>query len=461
MIEKEKRTRLIKVAIASVLIITALSCELWQGNDSPGLALIQVQEAVDRASPGDTIVLPAGKVSWDYKLIIRKGIILKGAGIDKTVIVNNYDGVESDYDVAMIVYKPDDFEANQPLRITGITFDINNRGNGILLAHNRSSSLTIQTRIRIDHNKFKNAKATNPSHQAILNNGMRGVVDSNVFEDLVYPIRNASSRNDKLWWDNWEGIVYGKEDNNMYYEDNVFTGVIFLMDSQFSNRYALRYNTIYVMADAYPMLDSHGNAGEGEMYSSFGGEVYGNLIYGPEDFKINLLDQRGGKFLVFMNTLVASGDVSMWVKVRDEHPDYENPTTNPQPQYINDSYFFLNRESYTGAVSGVVEGPQWSDNPPDHLHCPTADRDYFNGRDDFDGSSGVGYGPLSSRPAAKLVGVGYWATDQNIANLEGMVGKSPATPISGTLYKCTSPGVWTPYFKPYTYPHPLRTLLGD
>ena len=40
-------------------------------------------------------------------------------------------------------------------------------------------------------------------------------------------------------------------------------------------------------------------------------------------------------------------------------------------------------------------------------------------------------------------------------SLTGMVGRSPATPISGTLYKCTATNTWTSYYTPYTYPHPL------
>jgi hypothetical protein len=37
-----------------------------------------------------------------------------------------------------------------------------------------------------------------------------------------------------------------------------------------------------------------------------------------------------------------------------------------------------------------------------------------------------------------------------------MAGKNTSTPISGILYKCTATNTWTSYYKPYTYPHPLR-----
>jgi len=424
-----------------------------------------VQAAIATAKAGDIVLVPEGRAVWGSKLVIRKGITLKGAGIDRTVIVNGYDG-KDDYDACLIMYRPDDFEANQAFRITGFTFDINNKSEGIMLAHHKDPSLRPQTKIRIDHNKFINAMASDLSHQAIINNGMRGVVDNNIFEDCIYPIRNQWCYGDgRLWWDNWEEwglLVYGAADNNMYYEDNVFSNCKIVMDSQYANRYVFRYNTVYHKAESYvSTLDLHGNQG-GQMYSSFGGEVYGNLIflsYG-NGAGVRVLDHRGGKFLCFMNTVVqSSGSFYAYINVRDEYPDSDNPTVNPSPQFPNDSYYFLNRNNYTGGY-WAVEEYQHSDNPP-YYECPLMDRDYFVGTDSFNGTTGVGYGPLSARPTPQKAGVGYWATDQKIADLKNMVGNNPATPISGTLYKCTAPGVWTAYFTPYTYPHPLRNLLND
>jgi hypothetical protein len=62
----------------------------------------------------------------------------------------------------------------------------------------------------------------------------------------------------------------------------------------------------------------------------------------------------------------------------------------------------------------------------------------------FNGTTGVGQGSLSARPATctagpggNTPGVGYWATDTN------------------TLYVCNPTNTWTTYYTPYTYPHPL------
>jgi hypothetical protein len=71
----------------------------------------------------------------------------------------------------------------------------------------------------------------------------------------------------------------------------------------------------------------------------------------------------------------------------------------------------------------------------------------------FDGTTGMGFGPLANRPAscttstetafdpARGAGVGYFATDQG---------------PQGTLYTCSATNTWAIYYIPYTYPHPLQ-----
>jgi hypothetical protein len=474
-----------------------------------------VSTAIASAQSGDTVIVPAGNCTWSSGLTITKGIYVLGAGAGATNITctssRNY----------VITYQPSDLAGNHPFRVSGFTFDMDNQSYGIELNAAHSSDLTIQTNIRIDHNTF-----TNTTGQAIWNNGMRGVIDNNTFSDIVYPIRHPSSPgNGERWWDNWDGILFGAEDNNMYIEDNTFTGITAIMDCQYANRYAFRYNTVIVTGQAYPLLDMHGNQGEGYMYACFGGEVYGNDVTMPEG---QLLDQRGGKAVVFYNRVNGS---TLGIKVREEYDDARNPTINPQPQHVSDSYYWNNRagsrlfsgyepmsetRTATGGGDNYLDDAQanfpsgygdpdrygleiiggtgtgqyrlitdaqptrltvainWLTNPDatsqyrivsDCCNVIAENSEFYNQKIDFDGTVGVGCGTISSRPATCTPGVAYWATEQSCTAIDDAnVGAHPTTPISGTLYKCIAPNTWTAYFTPYTYPHPLRgeaKLEGD
>jgi len=68
----------------------------------------------------------------------------------------------------------------------------------------------------------------------------------------------------------------------------------------------------------------------------------------------------------------------------------------------------------------------------------------------FNGTAGIGQGPLSARPATCTPAVGYWATDQGNWNQSG---SGP----QGQLFVCTATNTWTLYYTPFAYPHPLAT----
>jgi hypothetical protein len=116
--------------------------------------------------------------------------------------------------------------------------------------------------------------------------------------------------------------------------------------------------------------------------------------------------------------------------------------------------------------ANVAAGIRYGRTSTEGIHVKE-NRDYFTQRsaaftgakgvEGGDTTSGVGCGTLANRPVTCTVGVGYWATDQSCTDLTGMIGATPGTPISGTLYKCTATDTWTSYYTPYTYPHPLRT----
>ena len=470
-IEGGQRMAYVKKGKKKTPIILLLLCFLLLGTDAyaactgssptwtatPDYA--SVSSCVSQATTSDTVNVSAGSQTWTSTLTITKGINLIGAGIGNTVITNS---VVNGW---IIIYSPSTPTNNDPLRISGFTFNLNSTCNGINLSAVNNTPPTAQTKIRIDHNRFTGSPSSY-SYQAIWNNGMRGVIDHNTFDSIIYPIRNAVGPNTgSLWWDNWSLVIFGATDNNMYFEDNVFTGTEIIMDCQYSNRYAFRYNTVTLSTGAYPMLDMHGNQPGGAMWACFGGEVYGNQI-NAGTYNADMLDQRGGKVVMFNNNFSSSG--SAYTQVREEYDD-AGSTTTQQPQHPVDSYYWNNRLNLTGSLISTNVAGTATESLESNRVAPQANMDFFTQGASFDGTTGVGCGTLANRPTTCTAGtdafghsygVGYWATNQSCTDLTGMVGTNHKTPISGTLYKCTSTNTWTAYYTPYIYPHPLQGNLA-
>jgi hypothetical protein len=127
-------------------------------------SLTNVQSAINAASAGDTVVVPAGTCTWSAQARISKSLTIQGAGIDATVIVSH--GFDIDAGV-------------NDHRITGFTFN-GAWGSNYIIAH--SQSRTGNKRFRIDHNKFLNKNYTT-SGTVVFHGFSYGVLDHNIFQD--------------------------------------------------------------------------------------------------------------------------------------------------------------------------------------------------------------------------------------------------------------------------------------
>lgn len=135
-------------------------------------------------------------------------------------------------------------------------------------------------------------------------------------------------------------------------------------------------------------------------------------------------------------------------------------TTNGQPGDLSPVYVWNNYWSDTLAKINVnIDNPWGCSNPSPSTHL-VSDRDYYNAvsaltqtspTSPFNGTTGMGFGILANRPTTCTTnplesggGVGYFATDQG---------------PQGTLYRCSATNTWTVQYTPYTYPHPLVSVI--
>jgi len=422
----DRITKYVNVGSSPENIIIAKTC-----------ALADVQAAIATAKAGDTVVVPNGTASWSQALIITKGIILKAATVGGVTIKSGAAAGSSYGDPAnfLVAYVPSSDQVDKPFRLSGFVLDGNNNC-FTFMADNEY--LTPITQFRLDHCEIKNSK----NSLLFFYGEIYGVIDNNVLRTKGgFAIRDFGL-NEKTW----SNITFDFGSvNNRYYEDNI----IYLDNSSgneggLGGRYCARYNTFYVSSSSgiNPWFDMHGNMGTGGNHGTMGAEIYGNIIYCNSN-SLTMFDQRGGKLIAFNNTAYNVQGIN-GAKAREEYLDSLNPPeTNPagQPQHVSDSYYW--NQSINGSVrydysitqtldyggnTGIV--PRWD------VHC-------FKQVQKFDGSSGVGVGPLTQRPGyCTTEGVAWWATDEN------------------KLYRWHN-GAWELYYVPYTYPHPLRTTLNN
>jgi hypothetical protein len=401
-----------------------------------------VQAAIDAAGAGDIVQVPEGNCVWDQPLLVRKGVIIKGAGMDLTVITSNYASPDTNlFNIAnyLIAYTPENPADNDMFRLSGFTFDLDGKCRWIML-ENRTT-LPID-KIRLDHNKVLDYTGM----LMHIYGTIYGVADNNIISGPESGGLIRMNGLDATTWNNL-AFTYGTADN-FYFEDNSFDApdTMFLY-GEMGARYCIRYNTFAGTGSTngfYGFADMHGNQ-PGAHNATMGVEIYENEISCPKD--VVILGHRGGKAIVFNNDVTSPASVA-GPQVREEYHDSINPPASSpitgQPQHVSDSYYWGNRQNVTTPVYAYITDQV--DYGGSIGLVPQENRDFWMEKASFDGTVGVGVGLLSSRPAACTPGVGYWASDTR------------------TLYKCTAPNIWEAYYTPYTYPHPLRgeaSLEGD
>lgn len=306
-----------------------------------------VQSAVNSASNGDVVRVPAGTCTWSSPVKIGpKAITLQGAGVKQTNIVHSASGSQ----VKLIQFTE---HATLPTRITGFSFSggtydrrfIGCWGNG-----NYTSAP-----MRIDHNSFISGSG---SIQVDLFS-CRGLLDHNAFT------ADGNSELIHVWGPGtagWSADVTPGSANATYIEDNTFYNgnqggstwnAQSAVQAYDAARVVIRYNTFNNQ-----QVDTHGGSNIGTRWF----EIYENTFNDTISGWIRGFDIRAGSGVIFNNDRRGSGynpDIALRYECRSGDTQYRvgegYARAHWSPVYIwsNDSDFKVTTDR-----GSCGEGPQ-------------------------------------------------------------------------------------------------------
>jgi hypothetical protein len=380
------------LAFLSLFSINALGAT-WNATSA---AQSDVQAAVNLASDGDTVVIPATVatgVNWSTPVQIGKGIALIGQGtvapnitkINNTVPWNGTDNTEC----VVVAFGPT--EGDKPVRVSNIAFDnvttptydhccgysgpdksaVRFEGYSVNDYDDAYTGLSPLTQVRVDHCTVNRGKFVVACYGRV-----EGVVDHNTFTNC--DIATGAWEDDSASW--LRPIVPGTV-HSLYIENNTFivnnnvewTPVDHQVYCQEGGRYVCRYNTFDLSAytkdtNGCYFLDVHGNQNYYDpAHWNFRGspiiEIYNNTLIASSAYQFAEL--RGGSILFYNNTMKtidgSVGDVEMWEE-ECWQTDFFSPLAKswPREDQINATFFWGN--TLNGGAAVITAG---NPNTPD------------------------------------------------------------------------------------------------
>jgi hypothetical protein len=355
-----------------------------------------VQAAINSASSGDTVVVPAGNSTWSSRANIPDGkkITLQGQGYNSTLISGS--GISMN---------------TSGSRVTGFGFTFN--GSNLIDVKGKGW--------RIDNCKFTNTASGNGV--AVYPNGLNGsispagLVDNCIFnycKVLTHSMGNFNTASGQ--WANDLGL--GTEDA-VYVEDCTFNydGRGNCVDTNRGGKYVFRYNKVF-----QSRLEAHSLQSDTER-ATRKWEIYNNTLTATSALW-GAMFIRGGTGVVFNNTLVGPWNEGL----------------------VMDNV----RDGTSTGSSGLCNGSsRWDGNTPGESGYPCRDQ-IGRSTDQWLWTSGNPYPPQSLDPAY------VWNNTLNgskvTVNLRGSHIKNGRDVYIDAGAK--------PGYTPYTYPHPLRNGGG-
>jgi hypothetical protein len=477
------------------LLFVMLSPFVWADtHTAASCSQADVQAAINLASPGDTVEVPAGTATWTpiidcetpvgnvkCMLLTTKGIILKGGIGGATTIT-----LSGAAPRGAIKFCPDaaSLARNDPIEFTGFTIDSNLQefSDGAFVIYPYPSMAGIMDKVKIHHNVFKNNVLTTMT----INGAIYGVAYENTFINCGnYMCRWMGG--DKYSWSRvpreyGTNTQFFFEDNTIRFEPGAPYGKDAFMTGQGAPGLVMRYNSFDLsnnlldgeLGDIHglqSMADATGHVGdcglEGyppcdptrtvcQQWSTIKAEIYGNIWSNLSNNLYLWIIHRGSWLMMFNNLLNGSAQGST--------PQYgecacESCISEPgyPSMHIQNTYVWNNVSN--GVRKDMTKRWDYCASAIGSPYTITENIDYWNyNPNTLNGSTQKGINCGSAAPtSACSVGDGYWQTSYSPCSTLPSTMEDMKTYIqAGTFYKCTSANKWEVYYKPFTYPHPLR-----
>jgi hypothetical protein len=407
---------------------TAVSC-----------AQADVQAAVNAASTGDVVMVPAGTCTWTTiatntpaVLVSGKAITVRGAGVGATVILDET-GPSFHEDPVVL--------QNAGARITGFTFK------GMKKRSSTEKAIIVATSCtawRIDHCQFDVSELAVGSQGSGIEAGGTGVIDHCSFHN-TYTSIVVMGTGEASWL---QPLSLGTA-NAVYIEDNTMDNTAIVgdgaTDAHSGARYVFRHNSVRNARAGHHGLDSGGRR------SPHSFEIYNNTFTWTALNSWYTWRSRGGTGVVFGNAITGNTGTASTFGVVNYRTCGCNWCTNVLPNahgYPCEPYTACAAPLHTSVGAwGRCDGHNPLDGNLDATGYPCLDQ---TGRtSDTDGDGVQDAAPLYT-----------WGNTVN-GNQALMTVNDP--------WGCTAPsmadhikegrdffnGVPKPGYVPYTYPHPL------
>lgn len=290
-----------------VFLVTSALCTFcsWEARataiNAASCSQPAVQTALNQATTGDTVAIPAGTCTWSSPMTISNlGITLTGAGAGQTIII---DGVPQSSGTAVQISVP----SGKSFRITGMTIQAQSALNITTFLYIYGGS----TNFRMDHMTFTGWDATyNSNGEAIvITQDIFGVIDHNSFTSFFWQFFNCMNADygGGTYGDaSWSSPTMLGTNDALYFEDNTFTNTEYgsiqsVIDSDGNGgRVVIRHNTFNTFFNG-----GHGTETAGRPRGTRKWEVYDNTYHCDargSNTCFTGVQYRSGTGVVFGNT---------------------------------------------------------------------------------------------------------------------------------------------------------------